>query len=150
MNVELWRFVWRQLTSQPQESYGGKCNQHLPDQNVRESRRLTPVGRSLALFVHLSTFSTINSGVAYSSMPHDGLPAYGTTAPLDLSKLRSFVACVCHSSSKISKRCRRYRASSKGSSSASQRSLLMRCQPRNLSYTSNQRRWRDLLRKTAT
>ena len=35
-------------------------------------------GRSLALFVHLST---TNSGIVYSSMPHDGLSAYGTTAP---------------------------------------------------------------------
>ena len=38
------------------------------------------VGRSFALSVHLSTTST-NSGVAYSSMPHDSLPAYGTNAP---------------------------------------------------------------------
>ena len=37
------------------------------------------IARSPALFVQLST--TTNSGVAYSSMRHDSLPDYGTTAP---------------------------------------------------------------------
>ena len=39
------------------------------------------VGRSLALFVHLSTTSPPTPAAAYSSMLHDGLPAYGATAP---------------------------------------------------------------------
>ena len=56
-------------------------NQHLLDQNVRKSRRLTLPTPSLVILSLFSSAYSTNSGVAYSSMPHDSLPAYGTTAP---------------------------------------------------------------------
>ena len=59
---------------------------------IKEPAADSTVGRSLALFAHPSTpynYLSTNGSVAYSSMPPDDLPAYGTTTPLNLSKLPS-------------------------------------------------------------